>query len=69
MPRNKKRPTFIKSVRIDFEMKQFLESLDNANEFVIQLIRETEDYKKFIQLLAEQDLKNQPRLFADDELI
>lgn len=39
MPRPKKRPTYIKSLRVDKETKEFLESLDNANEFVIQLLQ------------------------------
>lgn len=63
MPRAKKRPTFIKSIRVDFETKQFLESLENANEFVLQLLQNTDDYKKFIRVLREKENQNQPKLF------
>lgn len=63
MPRAKKRPTFIKSLRIDSETKQFLESLENANEFVLQLLQNTDDYQKFIKVLREKEQENQPKLF------
>lgn len=63
MPRAKKRPTYIKSLRVDSETKQFLESLENANEFVIQLLQNTDDYKKFIRALREKENQNQPKLF------
>lgn len=63
MPRVKKRPTFIKSLRVDSETKQFLESLENANEFVIQLLQSTDDYQKFIKALREKENQNQPKLF------
>ncbi len=63
MPRAKKRPTFIKSLRVDSETKQFLESLENANEFVIQLLQSTDDYQKFIKALREKENQNQPKLF------
>lgn len=63
MPRAKKRPTFIKSLRVDSETKQFLESLENANEFVLQLLQNTDDYQKFIKVLREKENQNQPKLF------
>ncbi|TLD91039.1 hypothetical protein LS74_010615 [Helicobacter magdeburgensis] len=63
MPRAKKRPTFIKSLRVDSETKQFLESLENANEFVLQLLQSTDDYQKFIKALREKENQNQPKLF------
>ena len=63
MPRVKKRPTFIKSLRVDSETKQFLESLENANEFVIQLLQSNDDYQKFIKALREKENQNQPKLF------
>lgn len=63
MPRAKKRPTYIKSLRVDSETKQFLESLENANEFVIQLLQSTDDYQKFIKALREKENQNQPKLF------
>lgn len=63
MPRPKKRPTYIKSLRVDKETKEFLESLENANEFVIQLLQASDEYKQFLQDLRDKDLENQPKLF------
>ena len=63
MPRLKKRPTYIKSIRVDKETKEFLESLENANEFVIQLLQASDEYKQFLQDLRDKDLENQPKLF------
>ena len=48
MGRNRKEQTYIKSIRVNQDIKEFLESLENANIFVLQLLEETEDYKKFI---------------------
>ncbi len=47
MGRKKQEPTFIKSIRVNEDIKEFLESLENANLFVLQLLENTEDYKKF----------------------
>ncbi len=63
MPRPKKRPTYIKSLRVDKDTKEFLESLDNANEFVLQLLQASDEYKQFLQDLRDKDLENQPKLF------
>lgn len=63
MPRPKKRPTYIKSLRVDKDTKEFLESLDNANEFVIQLLQASDEYKQFLRDLRDKDLENQPKLF------
>ncbi len=48
MGRRKKEQTFIKSIRVNEDIKEFLESLENANLFVIQLLEDTEEFKKFI---------------------
>lgn len=61
MGRKKKEPTFIKSIRVDLDLKEFLENLPNANIFVIQLLEDTEDYKKFLRLKKENE--NLPSLF------
>ena len=63
MPRPKKPPTYIKSIRVDADTKQFLESLDNANEFVLQLLQASDEYKRFLQELRDKELENQPKLF------
>ena len=48
MGRKKQEPTFIKSIRVNQDIKEFLESLENANIFVLQLLGNTEEFKKFI---------------------
>ena len=48
MGRKKQDPTFIKSIRVNEDIKEFLESLENANIFVLQLLEDTEQFKKFI---------------------
>ncbi len=48
MGRKKQEPTFIKSIRVNEDIKEFLESLENANIFVLQLLENTEEFKKFI---------------------
>ena len=42
---------------------EFLESLENANIFVRQLLNETNEYQIFVRQKQEQDNKNQPSLF------
>ncbi len=48
MGRKKKEPTFIKSIRVNQDIKDFLEQLPNANLFVLQLLEDTNEFKKFI---------------------
>ena len=54
MGRKKQDPTFIKSIRVNEDIKEFLESLENANLFVLQLLENTEEYKKFIAYKKSQ---------------
>ena len=54
MGRKKQDPTFIKSIRVNEDIKEFLESLENANIFVLQLLEETEEFKKFIAYKKSQ---------------
>jgi hypothetical protein len=61
MGRTKKEKTFIKSIRVNQEMKEFLEQLENANIFVIQLLLDTEEFKNFIKNKKIKD--NTPSLF------
>jgi hypothetical protein len=61
MGRKKKEPTFIKSIRVDLDLKEFLENLPNANLFVLQLLKETDDFKKFIA--QKKASENLPSLF------
>ena len=62
MGRFKKRPTFIKSLRVEQDIKEFLESLENANDFLVLQIKNTEEYKQFIIKKQEQDLSKYPSL-------
>ena len=48
MGRKKQEPTFIKSIRVNQDTKEFFESLENANLFVLQLLENTDEFKKFI---------------------
>ncbi len=56
MGRKKQEPTFIKSIRVNEDIKDFFESLENANIFVLQLLEDTEDFKKFIQQKKSDNL-------------
>ncbi len=56
MGRKKQEPTFIKSIRVNQDIKEFLEQLPNANLFVLQLLEDTEDFKKFIQQKKNDNL-------------
>ena len=48
MGRKQKEKTYIKSIRVNEDLKEFLESLENANLFVLQLLEDTNEFKKFI---------------------
>ena len=48
MGRKQKEKTYIKSIRVNQDIKEFLESLENANIFVLQLLEDTNEFKKFI---------------------
>ena len=48
MGRKKQEPTFIKSIRVNQDIKEFLESLKNANLFVLQLLEDSNEFKKFV---------------------
>ena len=54
MGRKKQEPTFIKSIRVNEDIKEFFENLENANLFVIQLLEDTEEFKKFVAYKKSQ---------------
>jgi hypothetical protein len=54
MGRKQKEKTYIKSIRVNTDIKEFLESLENANIFVLQLLEETEEFKKFVAYKKSQ---------------
>ena len=48
MGRKQKEKTYIKSIRVNQDTKDFLENLENANIFVLQLLEDSNEFKKFI---------------------
>ncbi len=65
MGRKKQEPTFIKSIRVNEDLKEFLEQLPNANLFVLQLLEDTEEFKKFVAY--KKSLANTKNLFSELE--
>jgi hypothetical protein len=61
MGRRKKEKTVIHSIRINENMKNFLSSLDNTNKFVLQLLLESEEFKKY--QIQKSSLDNTATLF------
>ncbi|EQA7630575.1 hypothetical protein ACX81E_001743 [Campylobacter coli] len=60
-----KHKTQIHSLRVEIIIKEFLSSLENANQFVIQLIKDNQEFKNFIMKKQARENKNQPSLFKD----
>ena len=56
MGRNRKEQTYIKSIRVNQDIKEFLEQLENANIFVLQLLEDSNEFKKFIANKKSDDL-------------
>lgn len=56
MGRKKQEPTYIKSIRVNEDIKDFLEQLPNANLFVLQLLEDTNEFKKFIANKKNDDM-------------
>ena len=63
MGRKQKEKTFIKSIRVNEDIKEFLEQLENANIFVLQLLEDTNEFKKFIANKKSDNLTG--NLFED----
>ncbi len=61
----KDKKSVIHSIRISKSLKEFLNSLDNANEFINQLLKNSDEYKKFLH--KKEILENQPSLFDEIE--
>ena len=55
MGRKQKEKTYIKSIRVNQDIKEFLEQLPNANIFVIQLLEDSNEFKKFISNKKSQE--------------
>ena len=63
MGRKQKEKTFIKSIRVNEDIKEFLEQLENANIFVLQLLEDSNEFKKFI---ANKKSDNMTESLFDD---
>ena len=56
MGRKQKEKTYIKSIRVNEDIKDFLEQLPNANLFVLQLLEDTNEFKKYIANKKNDDM-------------
>ena len=63
MGRKQKEKTYIKSIRVNQDIKEFLESLENANIFVLQLLEDSNEFKKFMAIKKSDDMTES--LFKD----
>ena len=63
MGRKQKEKTYIKSIRVNQDIKDFLENLENANLFVLQLLEDSNEFKKFISSKKNDNLTGS--LFED----
>ena len=63
MGRKKQEPTFLKEIRVNENIKEFLESLENANIFVLQLLEDSNEFKKFVANKKNDNLTG--NLFED----
>lgn len=53
--RPKKEQTTITSFRVSLLIDEFLKTLENKNDYVIQLITDTDKFKKFQRLKTEEE--------------
>ena len=65
-PRKYGEQTSIQSLRVSQTIKSFCQSLDNANNFLIDTITNTPEYKAFIAKREAEQYKNQPSLFKEE---
>ena len=63
MGRKQKEKTYIKSIRVNQDIKEFLEQLENANIFVLQLLEDSNEFKKFVANKKNDNLTG--NLFED----
>ncbi|EAI1981154.1 hypothetical protein EJ765_08530 [Campylobacter upsaliensis] len=63
MPNIRKRPTEIMTTRVPKSWLLFFKTLENRNNYVLQLIENSQEYKDYLRKKAEQENKNQPSLF------
>lgn len=66
--RPRKPPTHIKSFRVNDEIKEFLDRLENANEFFMLKVRQSKEFQEFLKEKAEIEA-SQYNLFSEIERI
>lgn len=64
--RPRKEPTFTKGFRFNHSFRNFFSDLENANQFLIDTITNTPEYKAFLAKKQEQEQVNQPSLFKGE---
>lgn len=58
--RPKSEPTYTKSFRVKKDVYDFLNNLKEQNNFVINLIKNSNEYKHYINLLTTAENQNKP---------
>lgn len=61
MGRKQKEKTFVKTFRVNQDIKDFLDSIENYNKYIIELIEAQRDFKIYLRTKKEND--NTPTLF------
>lgn len=51
------------TTRVPKSWLPFFKTLENRNNYVLQLIENSQEYKDYLRKKAEQENKNQPSLF------
>lgn len=59
-------PTYTQSFRIGQTLKEFYNQLEHANQFMIDTITNTPEYKAFIAKREAEQYKDQPSLFKEE---
>lgn len=63
MPRPKKKPTKTISIRVQKDFLDFFATLENRNDYFLNLIQNDPNYQKFLQDKKAKENENQPSLF------
>lgn len=61
MGRKQKEKTFVKTFRVNQDIKDFLDSIENYNKYIIELIEAQRDFKIYLRTKKEND--KTPTLF------
>lgn len=61
--RPKKEPTFVKGFRVNIDLKLFLESLENSNRFINEMLKNTPEFKAFMTNKLQNKLQSPKTLF------